>query len=138
MKEKYFLSPAQYRMLDAPTLRGTKLNMAVKGLEFGGLSSTLLRLHQQVRAVAKFGLREYETFLGMSRRWKDWTVVETRDETGALLPAFILAKPDDFKVRSEEDKLRNLVAAMGEPGGAEAHAKLLIRQGRALQEHKEQ
>ena len=140
MREKYFLSPAQYRQLDAPTLRGTKLNMAVKGLEFGGLSSTLLQLHQQVRVVAKFGLREYEIFLGMTRRWKDWSSVATRDQEGALLPAFLFAKPEDIEVnrKGDEKKVKDIVTAMARTGGAAAHARLIIQQSRALRQQQEQ
>ena len=140
MREKYFLSPAQYRQLDAPTLRGTKLNMAVKGLEFGGLSSTLLQLHQQVRVVAKFGLREYEIFLGMTRRWKGWSSVATRDQEGAMLPAFLFAKPEDIEVNRKGDgeKVKDIVTAMTKTGGAEAHAKLIIQQSRALRQQREQ
>ena len=44
--------------LKAASLKGTKLNMANKGLEFVGLSSTLYQIHVQVRTVAKFGLKE--------------------------------------------------------------------------------
>ena len=140
MREKHFLSPAQYRQLDAPTLRGTKLNMAVKGMEFGGLSSTLLQLHQQVRVVAKFGLREYETFLMMSRKWKDWSSVATRDQEGAMLPDFIFAKAEDFEVnrKGDDDKVRDIVTAMAKTGGAEAHAKLIIQQNRALRQQRDQ
>ena len=66
MREKYYLPREQYTKMEAPTLRGTKLNMAVKGLDFGGLSKTLLHLHQQARDVAKLGLREHKT-LGLGR-----------------------------------------------------------------------
>ena len=140
MREKYFLSPAQYHQLDAPTLKGTKLNMAVKGLEFGGLSSTLLQLHQQVRVVAKFGLREYEIFLGMTRRWKGWSSVATRDQEGAMLPAFLFTKPEDIEVdrKGDGEKVKDIVNAMARTGGAEAHAKLVIQQGRALRQQQEQ
>ena len=140
MREKHFLSPAQYRQLDAPTLRGTKLNMAVRGMDFGGLSSTLLQLHQQIRVVAKFGLREYETFLMMSRKWKDWSSVATRDQEGAMLPDFIFAKAEDFEVnrKGDDDKVRDIVTAMAKTGGAEAHAKLIIQQNRALRQQRDQ
>ena len=140
MREKHFLSPAQYRQLDAPTLRGTKLNMAVKGMDFGGLSSTLLQMHQQIRVVAKFGLREYETFLMMSRKWKDWSSVATRDQEGAVLPDFIFAKAEDFEVnrKGDDDKVRDIVTAMAKTGGAEAHAKLIIQQNRALRQQRDQ
>ena len=45
--------------MEAPTLKGTKLNLAIKGLDFCGLSKTLLHLHQQARDNAKLGLREH-------------------------------------------------------------------------------
>ena len=38
VKEKYFLSEGQFRKTGAPTLRGTKLNMAIEDMGFGGLS----------------------------------------------------------------------------------------------------
>ena len=59
MREKYYLSRDQYNKTEAPTLKGTKLNMAIKGLNLGGLSKTLLHLHQQARDNAKLGLREH-------------------------------------------------------------------------------
>ena len=59
MEEKYYLSRNQYNKMEAPTLKGTKLNMAIKGLDFGGLSKTLLHLHQEARDMAKPGLREH-------------------------------------------------------------------------------
>ena len=40
MREKYFLSRDQYVKMEAPTLRGTKLNMAVKGLDFSTISKS--------------------------------------------------------------------------------------------------
>ena len=58
MREKYYMPLEQFRKLETPSLKGTKLNMAVKSLELGGLSSTLLYIHQQVQAVAKFGLKD--------------------------------------------------------------------------------
>ena len=37
-QEKYFLSRAPYKQMEAPTLRGTKLNMGIKGSNFIPLS----------------------------------------------------------------------------------------------------
>ena len=45
MRENYFLWRSQYNKMEAPTLKGTKLNMAIKGLDFSTLSKTLLNLH---------------------------------------------------------------------------------------------
>ena len=42
MRENYFLSRDQYFKMEAPTLRGTKLNMAVRELNFSTISKTLL------------------------------------------------------------------------------------------------
>ena len=75
MREKYYLSREQYTKMEAPTLKGTKLNMAIKGLDFGALSKTLLSLHQQARDVAKLGLREHETLLAVSRKAKKWQIL---------------------------------------------------------------
>ena len=38
IREKYFMSPDHLHRLKATSLKGTKLNMAIKGLEFVGLS----------------------------------------------------------------------------------------------------
>ena len=145
MREKYYLPRSQFRKMDAPTLRGTRLNMAVKGLEFGGLSKTLLHLHQQARDVAKLGLREYETFVFLHRKSKDWVSTAThdgKDHEGKdiRLPEFVLAKSDDFELNCEGDdaKVAGIVAAMTKAGGAEAHAKVIIQQRRALRQNGEQ
>ena len=68
MREKYFLSRDQYIKMEAPTLRGTKLNMAVKGVNFSSISKTLLNLHQQARDMVKLGLQEQKILLCNSRR----------------------------------------------------------------------
>ena len=52
-EEKYFLSRSQYGQIKALTLRGTKLNMAIKGCDFSPLRKNLLNLHQQARDVVK-------------------------------------------------------------------------------------
>ena len=62
MREKYYMPPEQLRRLEATSIKGTNLNMAVKGLEFGSLSSTLLYIHHQLRAVTK----AYQTILIMN------------------------------------------------------------------------
>ena len=140
MKEKYFLSKGQFRKMDAPTLRGTKLNMAIKGMEFGGLSKTLLHLHQQARDVAKLGLREYESFIFMNKKAKDWVSTATHDEDGKELPEFVLAKPEQFEANNDGDdaKVAGFVAMVSKPGGAEAQAKIAIQQRRALRQNAEQ
>ena len=38
IREKYFMSPDHSHRLKAASLKGTKLNMAIKGLEFAGLT----------------------------------------------------------------------------------------------------
>ena len=98
---------------EAPSLKGTKLNMAVKGLELGSLSFTLLHIHQQVQAVAKFGLKEYQAFLIINRGWK---------EEGAVLPKFVLATTHDFHLSEgdDADKIKKLAKA-------EALGKLVIQ-----------
>ena len=61
MREKYYLSREQYSKMEAPTLKGTELNMAIKCIDFCNLSKNILSLHQQARDVDKLGLREHET-----------------------------------------------------------------------------
>ena len=45
MREKYYLSREQYSKMEAPTLKGTELNMAIKCIDFCNLSKNLLSLH---------------------------------------------------------------------------------------------
>ena len=71
MREKYFLSEEQYSKMEVPTLRGTKLNMVIRSLNFGPLGKTLLGLHQQARDV---GAQDPSV-----QSQKDYEVVSNRD-----------------------------------------------------------
>ena len=65
MQKKYFLLEEQYSKMVAPLLRGTKLNLAIRSLDFRPLGKTLHILHQQARDVAKLSLREHKILLTM-------------------------------------------------------------------------
>ena len=71
MQEKYYLYREQYDKMEAPTLKCTKLNMAIKVLNFEILSKTLVILHEQARDMAKVGLREHE-MLRFGQRVQGW------------------------------------------------------------------
>ena len=53
MREKYFISRSQFVKMEAPSLKGTRLNTAVKSVDVSGASKTLLVIHQGVRDRVK-------------------------------------------------------------------------------------
>ena len=137
MKDKYWLSRAQRSVMEAPTMRGTKIYTAVKGFDFRGLGKTLLGMHEQVRDVVKLGLREYEIVLKASKESRDWAPVDTHDQDNKLLPEYTLAAPDDIPLNEADDlkKIADLTTMMKQPGGAEKFAGIVIQQRRALRQH---
>ena len=58
MREKYFISRGQFLKMEATSLRGTRLNSAMKSVDVSGASKTLLEIHHGVRDVVELGLRE--------------------------------------------------------------------------------
>ena len=46
MRDKYYVLREQYNKMEAPNMKGTTLQTAIKDLNLGGPSKTLLRLHQ--------------------------------------------------------------------------------------------
>ena len=84
MRERYYLPHDQYMRMEAPSLRGSKLNMAIRGLDFGTLGKTLLNLHQNTRDVMKIALRSHEILLSNSRKARKWEPIETHDAKGGI------------------------------------------------------
>ena len=115
IRENYFMSPDQFRKLKAPSLKGTKLKMAIKGLEFCGLSCTLNRIHVQVRTVAKSGLKEYQIFMINKKGWQEWDSIKTRDDNNNVMAKFLLTSIQDIQLNEEGDdgpRIRKLAKAM--------------------------
>ena len=84
--------------------RGTKLNKAIKGLNFSTLSKTLVGLYQQARGVVKLGLREHKILLHNSRRARKWTLFKTHDELSKVFIKYSHSSPGDFAVKGKKDK----------------------------------
>ena len=105
-KKKYFVSREQYVKMEAPSLKGTKLYSAIRGIDTGGPSRTLFALHQGVRDVAKLGLKEYENLLAMSTVTKDWEGVVTHDDQNNLLAEYRPWQPSDFTIGGDEDEAK--------------------------------
>ena len=68
MKEKYFVPHNQYKRTRAPTMKGTLLYSAVRGLDGQGHSRTLHEVHQGLRNVTRLGLKGYKSLLAMNIR----------------------------------------------------------------------
>ena len=122
MEEKYYLSRNQYNKMEAPTLKGTKLNMAIEGLDFSGLSKTLVLLHQQARDVAKLELCEYRTLLAITRVAKKWEFIETHNGEGNSLHEFLPPSPADMPVKGKEDDEK--VMALGRVNFCQKHPNM--------------
>ena len=115
MREKYYLSREQYSKMEAPTLKGTELNMAIKGIHFGNVSKNLLSLHQQARDVDKLGLREHKILLAITRVAKMREVVKNHDDEDKILPLSLTNVP--VKGNEDEDKIMAMVNSMATKEG---------------------
>ena len=57
MKEKYLVRHNQYKRMRVPTMEGTLIYSAIRGLKLQGHRKTLNKLHQELRDVIKLGLK---------------------------------------------------------------------------------
>ena len=67
-----------------------------------GLSKTLLVRHQDVRGVAKLGLREHESLLAMGIVSKEWVATKIFNGEGKLLTDFQPKTPTEVEVGAED------------------------------------
>ena len=137
MTNKYYLSRKQYSLMEAPSLKGTRLYTAVKGMDFSGLGKTLLDIHQKARDLAKIGLREYKVILCIGGQMKEWTATDVQEGEGEnrrLLPEYALIEPKDIKLDQATDgaKIQEVVDQIQKPGGAERVAANFVQYRRAL------
>jgi len=99
LRDKYFLSPEQYRKLAPPDLLSTKLHI-VKSLDFGGLSGRLGLLHGKIRDVAKVLMKMFESYAGLDSTLKAYTNIAVRGESGHVADEFLF--PSIVNYRSDE------------------------------------
>ena len=81
MRDKYYLSPDQYRKFAPPDLLGTKLHI-LEGLDFSGLSSRLHLAHVKLRDVVKVQLKQFQGLAGLQPVFGDMEVGSVLDEAG--------------------------------------------------------
>ena len=81
MRDKYYLSPDQYRKFAPPDLLGTKLHI-LDGLDFSGLSSRLHLSHVKVRDVVKVQLKQFQGLAGLQSVFGDLEIGAVFDEAG--------------------------------------------------------
>ena len=137
MSNKYYLSRKQYNLMEAPSLKGTRLYTAVRGMDFSGLGKTLLEIHQRARDLAKIGLREYEVILTIGGQMKEWSataIQEGEGEDRRLLPEFALIEPKDITIDpvADSSKIQEIVDQIQKPGGVERIAANFVQFRRAL------
>ena len=65
-KERYSVPHNQYEETRAPTMKGTLIYSAIRGLNLEDHTRTLHELHQELRGVTRLGLKAYENLLAMS------------------------------------------------------------------------
>ena len=81
MRDKYYLSPDQYRKFAPPDLLGTKLHI-LEGLDFSGLSSRLHLAHVKVRDVVKVQLKHFQGLAGLQPVFGELEIGAVLDEAG--------------------------------------------------------
>ena len=81
MRDKYYLSPDQYRKFAPPDLLGTKLHI-LEGLDFSGLSSRLHLAHVKVRDVVKVQLKHFQGLAGLQPVFGELNIGAVLDEAG--------------------------------------------------------
>ena len=130
MKDKYYMSEEQHEALRPPSLQGTRLYM--HGLEFGGLGTSMKKLHRSARDVAKVSLREYELIVKDKNILGEWgpESVQVLDQKGSLMDAF--AVPPIVDYAASEDEITGIVEAAGEGDTARSLAATIIRQRQCL------
>lgn len=80
LRDKYYLSPDQFKKLAPPDLLSTKLHL-VKSLDFSGLSGMLGVLHSKTRDVTKVLLYMFENLVGLTKEFETYEGVDVVDET---------------------------------------------------------
>ena len=128
MREKYFISRSQFHKMEAPSLKGARLNTVVKS-DVSGASKTLLMIHHGVKDVVKLGLREQESLLAVDILTGDRVPVMTHSEKGEFLPDYHPKTPDDIVVGGEdgEEKIAMAIGDLQKDGCDKVFATELIR-----------
>ena len=125
--------------MEAQTIRGTKLNMVIKGRDFSPLSKSLLFLHQQARDVVNLSLREQEIILANSRRARKWDPIETHNREGNPFPDYSYTNLVDFKITEDnEEEITDMMKELTANNGPKTLAKEAIKLRKALRAKQEQ
>lgn len=112
MRDRYYLSPEQYRKFAPPDLLGTKLHI-LEGLDFSGLSSRLHLAHVKVRDVVKVQLKHFQGLAGLQPVFGELEIGPVLDKSGNPAPDYELNDlasyyADDKEVKVPEFTQENL------------------------------
>ena len=87
LRDRYYMSPEQYKKLSAPDLLSTKLHL-VKSLDFSGLSGMLGNLHSKQRDVSKVLLHVFETLVELAKEFEEFEKTEVLNDKGDIAEEF--------------------------------------------------
>ena len=87
LRDRYYMSPEQYKKLSAPDLLSTKLHL-VKSLDFSGLSGMLGNLHSKQRDVSKVLLHVFETLVELAKEFDEFEKTDVLNDNGDIAEEF--------------------------------------------------
>ena len=87
LRDKYYMSPEQYKKLAPPDLQNTKLHL-VKFLDLSGLSGMLAGLHMKTRDVTKVLLYMFENMIGLSKEFETYEGTDILNDDGVVAEEF--------------------------------------------------
>ena len=104
MRDKYYLSPDQYRKFAPPDLLGTKLHI-LEGLDFSGLSSRLHLSHVKLRDVVKVQLKQFQGLASLQPVFGELEVGSVLGEDGNPVTDYELKPLSSYMADDQEDVL---------------------------------
>ena len=104
MRDKYYLSPDQYRKFAPPDLLGTKLHI-LEGLDFSGLSSRLHLAHVKLRDVVKVQLKQFQGLASLQPVFGELEVGSVLDEDGNPVPDYELKPLSSYMADDQEAQM---------------------------------
>ena len=96
LRDRYYMSPEQYKKLAAPDLLSTKLHL-VKSLDFSGLSGMLGTLHSKQRDVSKVLLHVFETLVELAKEFETFEKTDVLNEKGDVAEEFKVHNLSHYK-----------------------------------------
>ena len=115
-----------------PSLRGTKLNMAIRSLDFGPLGKTRLTPTSKRCSQAQSARAQDPSY--NARRARKWSPIVTHDGLGNVSIDFAHSGPDNFMVKGTEDEeeIADMLAELQIEGEPETLATENIQLKQAL------